>query len=424
MFFCEAINLDTRISSMHQNLLAHDLVSQKENIAPFFSSKDNTTIQSTLTLNNTNRVFGTELSNLVYSKSTDVLKSQYDITKNVQPSLQSTQEIYQIVKNPLLHSEQRGSESNASTTMETENDLSQMNIEQSTSFFKPRNLEDSFSENMSLFYLDIEPADLERLDNPQSVAVYAKEISDYMKETEEKYLARPNYLAKSQKDINEKMRAILIDWLIDVHLKFKLLPETLYLTVNLIDRYLEQVPVTRQKLQLVGVACMLIACKYEEIYSPEVKDFVYVTDKAYRREEVLEMEGKILSVLKFQLTTPSSFRFFERYAQLAKASEKAYHLGCYLLDLCLIEYKMMRYTPSMLACGALYIGMAMTGNRGWSDMLVRNSKYEERAVRNCASELAMLAAPLHEKIALTAARRKYLLPKYSEVARIDLTNFC
>jgi G2/mitotic-specific cyclin-B, other len=86
------------------------------------------------------------------------------------------------------------------------------------------------------------------------------------------------------------MRAILIDWLIEVHLKFKLLPETLFLTINLIDRFLEKAVIQRTKLQLVGVTSMLIASKYEEIYAPEVRDFVYITDKAYSKEEILKME--------------------------------------------------------------------------------------------------------------------------------------
>lgn len=90
------------------------------------------------------------------------------------------------------------------------------------------------------------------------------------------------------------MRSILIDWLIDVHLKFKLLPETLFLTINLIDRYLSKNAILRSKLQLVGVSSLFIACKYEEIYAPELKDFVYVCDHAYNKEEILEMEGRIL----------------------------------------------------------------------------------------------------------------------------------
>ena len=80
---------------------------------------------------------------------------------------------------------------------------------------------------------------------------------------------------KKQSDINERMRAILIDWLVDVHLKFKLLPETLYLTINMIDRYLDKEVITRRKLQLVGISAMLISSKYEEIYPPEIKDYLH-----------------------------------------------------------------------------------------------------------------------------------------------------
>ena len=94
-----------------------------------------------------------------------------------------------------------------------------------------------------------------------------------------------------QNDINPKMRSVLLDWLIDVHYKFKLQPETLFLTVNLIDRYLEKVVINRKKLQLIGVTSMFIASKYEEIYAPEVKDFAYVTDSAYSKKEILQMEG-------------------------------------------------------------------------------------------------------------------------------------
>ena len=87
------------------------------------------------------------------------------------------------------------------------------------------------------------------------------------------------------------MRAILIDWLLEVHLKFKLLPETLFLTVNVIDRYLSVTKnIKRAKLQLVGVTALLICTKYEEIYPPTVKDLVYITDNAYQKEELIRME--------------------------------------------------------------------------------------------------------------------------------------
>lgn len=116
------------------------------------------------------------------------------------------------------------------------------------------------------------------------------------------------------------MRAILVDWLIEVHHKFKLLPETLFLTINLIDRYLEKQTIIRTKLQLVGVTAMLIASKYEEIYAPEVRDFVYITDKAYSKEEILQQEFNLLTSLSFNVCTPSSYRFLERFSKVANAS--------------------------------------------------------------------------------------------------------
>lgn len=83
------------------------------------------------------------------------------------------------------------------------------------------------------------------------------------------------------------MRSILVDWLVYVHLKFKLQPETLFMAINLIDRYLSKNTIMRNKLQLVGVASLFIASKFEEIYAPELKDFVYVCDNAYTKEEIL-----------------------------------------------------------------------------------------------------------------------------------------
>ena len=139
------------------------------------------------------------------------------------------------------------------------------------------------------------------------------------------------------------MRAILVDWIIEVHLKFKLLPETLFLTVSLIDRYLEKVQIMRTKLQLVGVTAMLIASKYEEIYAPEVRDFVFITDNAYTRQEIFEMEYSMLSQLEFSITAPSSYRFLERFAKVAGANSKLWNLARYLIELPLIEQRMLKY---------------------------------------------------------------------------------
>jgi len=122
-------------------------------------------------------------------------------------------------------------------------------------------------------------------DDVLCVTSYVQDMYTTFREKEVSTSVRPVYM-ETQKHINERMRAILVDWLVEVHLKFKLVPETLYLTVNLIDRYLERAQVYRPKLQLVGVTCLLIASKYEEIYPPELRDLVYICDRAYTRQDV------------------------------------------------------------------------------------------------------------------------------------------
>ena len=122
-------------------------------------------------------------------------------------------------------------------------------------------------------------------DDPLCATEYVQEMYEYFRMKEASTSVRPVFM-ESQPHINERMRSILVDWLVEVHLKFKLVPETLYLTVNLIDRFLERKEVSRPKLQLVGVTSLLIASKYEEIYPPELRDLVYICDRAYTKNEV------------------------------------------------------------------------------------------------------------------------------------------
>ena len=157
---------------------------------------------------------------------------------------------------------------------------------------------------------------------------------------------------ENQTHINERMRAILVDWLVEAHLKFKLVPETLYLTVNLIDRYLERKEVERPKLQLIGVTCLLIASKYEEIYPPELRDLVYVCDRAYSGNEIIDMEEKILKALEYQITIPSAHAFLVRYLKAAHADKKIVQLACFVLDGTLQSYNLLHYLPSQLAAAA------------------------------------------------------------------------
>jgi hypothetical protein len=170
-----------------------------------------------------------------------------------------------------------------------------------------------------------------------------------------KYCSKP-YM-HLQDDINGKMRAILIDWLVEVHMKFRLVPDTLYLCVNLIDRYCSIKPVKRASLQLVGVTALLVACKYEEIYPPEVRDCVYITDRAYSRKQVLDMEQDILKTLNFNITVPTAYPFLVRFLHVVKASELTKHAATYYLERTLQEHDILKYRPSTICASAVVLAM-------------------------------------------------------------------
>lgn len=157
-----------------------------------------------------------------------------------------------------------------------------------------------------------------RINNPKDPQVNNEYLLEMYKNLilEEKEIKSLFGYMKNQKDMNEKMRAMLIDWIIDVHFKFKLKADTLFLTVWLIDKYLSLKKVKRGKLQLIGVTCMLIACKYEEIYSPEVFDFVYITENSYDKKDIIDLELEILTLLDFNVTVPTSNSFYEIISSL------------------------------------------------------------------------------------------------------------
>ena len=211
------------------------------------------------------------------------------------------------------------------------------------------------------------------------------------------------------------MRSILIDWLAVVHLKFKLLEETLFLTVNLIDRYLEKKEINRNKLQLVGVAALFIASKYEEIYPPDLKKFAYVTDNAYTTQNILEMEGKILLALEFNITFTSSFRFIERYFQVLEIDSYLKQFCLFLLENCLIDFKISKYSPSMQASAVILIANKInTNNYVWTQNMTEIFKCDENSLLPCAKEI-FENLKNSENSNFQAIRSKYFSTKFFKI---------
>jgi cyclin B len=253
--------------------------------------------------------------------------------------------------------------------------------------------------------------------NIQNADEYFNDIYIELLKNEEKFLVDPNYMS-NQSDINHRMRAILIDWLIDVHLKYKLVPQTMYIAVNLIDRYLEKNETTRAKLQLVGVTAMFIACKYEEIYPPELKDFVYITDGAYVKADVLNMEYKMLKSLDFNVTFPTQWSIFEIYKKKLDLNEKTFKFAWFLMELCLIDYNTLKFKMSELAASAILIASKTLGvyRNNW---FTKNIGIEEKKLEECCKEIYNYYE-YNSTHNLQAIRRKFSSSKFDEVAKIKL----
>lgn len=285
------------------------------------------------------------------------------------------------------------------------------------------------------------------------VSDYEDDIFQYLFQAEERHrLQDTNYMEK-QPDLNGRMREILVDWIIEVTGRFRLHMETLFLCINVIDRFLEKRQVSRKKLQLVGCSACLVAAKYEEIYVPEVNDFVTISDHAYTREMILGMESMVLTSLNFNFTVPSSLRFLDHYigrlfggfdltvappsySQSTNAVvEKHEHrkrmrlLAIYLCHVALQNYQMLKFKYSQVAAAALYLSMN-TFRMNWTAEHDNLVQYSLSSLRDCIFTLYDSWLPFYPvdpnhpptftipESKCKAVMRKFLKPRYGVVASI------
>jgi G2/mitotic-specific cyclin-B, other len=153
------------------------------------------------------------------------------------------------------------------------------------------------------------------------------------------------------------MRTVLIDWIVSVHHKFRLLPETLFLCVYVIDMYLSRYDAERKELQLIGVTALFIASKYEEVWPPEAKDFIYIMDRSYKHQNMLDMELKILDLIDYRISVPTAFHFYNRFVIVLDVSKSVSMLGLYYLERTLQEYCFVGILPSLVAASSLCLAL-------------------------------------------------------------------
>lgn len=229
-------------------------------------------------------------------------------------------------------------------------------------------------------------------------------------------------------DLTNKMFAILVDWLTEVAIKYKLQFKTFCLTIYLMKYCLADNDfsnLAKDKLQLLGITCAFIAAKVEEMYSPQISDWIYISDRAYNKQQILEMEQRVLVTTQFRMfVTPDDF--ITLFGRIIGPVGKRNLMVKYILEASMKNFKLLcTWLPSELTSGATYLAAISIGNDdntvqpvvdAWNSNLTRTEL-------DTAKEVAqdMYDAITSEKT-LKATMRKYATGTYLNVSRINLIN--
>ncbi|KAL0567581.1 B-type cyclin [Marasmius crinis-equi] len=251
--------------------------------------------------------------------------------------------------------------------------------------------------------------------DPTMVTEYAEEIFEYMESLEEQMMPKADYM-EAQTELTWAMRTTLIDWLLQVHLKYHMLPETLWIAINIIDRFLSVRIVSTLKLQLVGVTAMLIAAKYEEIMAPSVEEFVFMTEQGYTKEEILKGECIILQSLDFQISHYCSpYSWMRRISKADDYDLQTRTLGKFLIEITLLDHRFLRAKSSLIAAVGMYSARAMLGG-DWNEAFVFHSGFTEE-------QLLPGHQLLVEKLVEKNFTKLYLYKKYANKKFLKASTF-
>ncbi|KAJ4837463.1 hypothetical protein Tsubulata_013173 [Turnera subulata] len=350
---------------------------------------------------------------------------------------------------------------------------SKCQVEESDSFMAESTQDDSYTgtqeekeknpSNAELNILSTQISELAGCSHSSSMYQHLRSL-----EIEEKRRCSPNYMNSVQRDISVHMREILVDWLVEVTEEYRFCPDTLYLSVSYLDRFLSSQAWSRNKLQLLGVTCLLIASKYEEISPLRVEDCCYITDNTYTMEEIMDMEKDVLKFLNYEISAPTTKTFLRQVCKRRQIFRKAAHknctvwqpiyaatpflmfvsisffsfhpistdpelhllpfqshdwriesLSCFLAEQGLLDYGCLRFLPSVIAASAIFLSRLtiQTDKHPWSVALQSCSGYRPSDLKECVLALHDLQLNRKES-SLQAVREKYSQQKFENVATL------
>ncbi|KAJ7856952.1 nime/cyclinb [Mycena olivaceomarginata] len=223
-----------------------------------------------------------------------------------------------------------------------------------------------------------EDLDAPDFDDPTMVSEYVTDIYRYFMIVERNTMPNPNYM-DNQPKLTWEMRT--------VHMRFRLMPETLFLCTNLIDRFLSTRTILPSKLQLVGMACLLVASKFEESISPAIDNFIFICNGTYTSREILQAEQHVLRDLHWDLSYPSPVNYLRRISKADGYDPRTRTLAKYLAEIVCVEHRLLPSPPSLLAAAAMWLARIALGEEEWSHTLAHYAMYTESVLIPVATHM-------------------------------------
>jgi hypothetical protein len=183
-------------------------------------------------------------------------------------------------------------------------------------------------------------------------------------------MPHPNYM-DAQKQLKPHMRGILGEWIIGIHRSLRMVPETLFIAMNLVDRFLSVRAISLEKVQLVGVVCLLIASKYEEICAPSIQMMLRFSAKTSTVEEIKEAEKYVLKSVKYNLSYSSPITFLRRISKADGFDAESRTVAKYLVEIYCVEYGLVQFPPSCIAAAAMWLARLALDRGEWVRRLCR-----------------------------------------------------
>ena len=195
--------------------------------------------------------------------------------------------------------------------------------------------------------------------NPLIVDEYFDEILYSLLKEESEFISKKminhNYLLDGDNEISPEMRAMVVDWLLEVHQIFHFQEKCLFTTIQIIDKYLSKIKISIDQFQLLALTSLNIASKQEEVEYPILDNFITISKNSLTKKEMICMENKVLSVINYELLSPTIIDFFQIYAYICNLNPVEISQGLYIMNILLIDINMLKYKVSLLAFAVLKI---------------------------------------------------------------------